>query len=109
MGQSPGFVFFATVSGVFLLRWPGLVFFASVTSRCFLRRFLGVFCDGPGCLLHWQPVFFATVVFSALVSGVFCRGNRGILRQLEGGLNANTRLVLVYYAYDNLDLYFYNY
>ena len=74
----------------FLLRWPGLVFFAPVTSRCFLRRFLGVFCDGPGCLLHWQPVFFATVVFSALVSGVFCHGNRGILRQLEGGLNANT-------------------
>jgi hypothetical protein len=90
-------VFFATVAR--------LVFFASVTLRCFLRRFLGVFCDGPGCLLHWQPVFFATVVFSALVSGVFCHGNRGILRQLEVGRNANTRLVLVYYAYDNLDLY----
>ena len=50
-------------------------------------------------------MFFATVVFSALVSGVFCHGNRGILRQLEGGLNANTRLVLVYYAYDDLDLH----
>ena len=50
-------------------------------------------------------MFFATVVFSALVSGAFCHGNLGILRQLEVGRNANTRLVLVYYAYDNLDLY----
>ena len=70
-----------------------------VGSSVFFATAPGVYCTA------WQPVFFATVVFSALVSGVFCRGNRGILRQLEGGLNANTRLVLVYYAYDNLDLY----
>ena len=57
----------------FLLRWPGLVFFAPVTSRCFLRRFLGVFCDGPGCLLHCM----ATGVFCD--GGVFCAGKRCFL------------------------------
>ena len=86
-----GFVFFASVSGVFCYGGQGW---------CFLRRLrAGVFCvsssvffaTAPGVYCTaWQPVFFATVVFSALVSGVFCHGNRGILRQLEGGLNANT-------------------
>ena len=80
-------MFFATVArvGVFCAGYEP-VFSASV-PRCFLRR------PWVFIALHGNRCFFATVVFSALVSGVFCHGNRGILRQLEGGLNANTRLL----------------
>ena len=98
-------MFFASVSGVFFATVARVGVFCVGYEPVFSASVPRCFCDGPGCLLHWQPVFFATVVFSALGSGVFCHGNQGILRQLEGGLNENIRLVLVYYAYDNLDLY----
>ena len=73
-----GFVFFASVSGVFCYGGQGWCFFAPVTSRCFLRRFLGVFCDGPGCLLHCM----ATGVFCD--GGVFCAGKRCFLPRQPG-------------------------